>query len=867
MTDGRWQTGKYDMKKIKVIVVAILSSLPCLQARPDEVTASRAEAFADAWSHVRARRSPRLRHAKARPSVRTVRNKSDRALFHVANLPEGGFVVMSGDTALRPVVAYSDTGSFEGGEGNPLYDLLMSDMSDRIAAVDAARGLAARWLSGDKVARIKAMASYGEDGLPDAQVEDVRVAPIAKAKWTQNTLGGHDAFNLYTPNNYPCGCVATAFLTVMRHWREPSGNVAQATKTCWVDGVKASRQMMGGTYDWASMPFEWSPDVTDEQLHAIGKAAHDVSLAMYTSYSPNATSSCGELAAAALEETFGYASVRVYDACGSASAAVLEGKNIVASENYCNAILASLDAGMPVVVGMMGSVAHQLVIDGYGFSSGGVLFCHLNCGWGGQADLWYNVMAGGIVDPFWFTSIDDVTYNIHPTDSGDVLSGRVLDESGAPVSGIEVRLSRDGSPGSTTTTDAKGIFSFRFSGKGTFTLEASDSKLGMARRTVSVGEEGSSVEFSVDKSNGVVTLYTAGVVANRWGQDLVLSEKRPEYYDDPFDASAAGVFDGCVFSGTDMVGTIEVKAAKAKNGTSKLTASVTLLGSAKKLNFKGVMKTDTGLATLSCKGYADMSLFLGATVFAGDMANGLEVAGARNLFLSKDKAEVSAAESALAPAIGNVNIVGDNVALAVSIGKKGKVKVSGTYNGVKVSASVQAYIDADGSVFVPVVVTKKVSLAFSLVAGKSGVSVSGLGDGVMVGKQGELKPGSVMQLPDDAFKTISGLRAELLPYNEPLTINKGKWGTAKAAKVAYKNGELTVSPAKKGGVVENPSALKLTYKAKDGSFKGSFKVYAVVSGKLQKLAANVTGVLVDGVGYGTAEIKKGPSCRVLVALP
>ena len=854
------------MKTSKVIVVAMLSALPCLQGWADEVTASRAESFADAWSHVRAGRRPRLRlGGSASPSVRTVRDRSDRALFHVANLPEGGFVVMSGDTALSPVVAYSDTGSFEEGEGSPLYDLLVSDMSDRIAAVDAADSPAARWLSGEKVARIKTMASIGEDGL--GAVSDVRVAPITEAKWTQTTLGGHDAFNLYTPNNYPCGCVATAFLTVMRHWCEPSGGVAQAAKACWVDGVKESRQLMGGTYDWAQMPLEWSDGVTDGQLQEIGKAAHDVSLAMHTWYSPDAASSCGELAAAALEETFGYASARVYDATGSASASALKGKNVVASENYRNAILASLDAGMPVVVGMDGSVSHQLVIDGYGLDSEGVLFCHLRCGWGGTGDLWYNVMAGGVVDPYWFTCIDDVTYNIHPDDYGDVLSGRVLDEDGAPVSGVEVKLSRKGSPDATATTDAKGMFWFRFTGKGTFTLEASDDTLGKARRTVSVGAEGCSPEFNFDQNKYQVTLYSAGVVANRWGQDLVLSDNVPEYYDDPFEATAAAEFDGCVFSGTDMVGTIQVKAAKAKNGESKLTASVVLLGSSKKLSFKGVMKTETGLATLSCKGYGDMSLFLGKTILSGEMANGFEVSGARNLFLSKDKAEASEAEGMLAPAIGTVNVVGDNVTMAVSIAKKGKVKVSGTYDGVKVSASVQAYIDADGFVIAPVVVTKKVSLAFSVVAGNSAVSVSGLGDGIMVGKQGELKPGSVLQLPDGAFGTIAGLQADLLPYNEPLTIAKGKWGTAKAAKVSYKNGVLTVAPATKGGVVENPSALKLTYKAKDGSFKGSFKVHAIVSGKLQKLTANVAGVLVDGVGYGTAEIKKGPSCRVLIALP
>ena len=65
----------------------------------------------------------------------------------------------------------------------------------------------------------------------------------------------------------------------------------------------------------------------------------------------------------------------------------------------------------------------------------------------------------------------------------------------------------------------------------------------------------------------------------------------------------------------------------------------------------------------------------------------------------------------------------------------------------------------------------------------------------------------------------------------------------------------------KGGVLDdskagaNPSGLKLTYKAKDGSFKGSFKAYADVGGKLKATTVNVTGVMVNGVGHGTATVK------------
>ena len=56
---------------------------------------------------------------------------------------------------------------------------------------------------------------------------------------------------------------------------------------------------------------------------------------------------------------------------------------------------------------------------------------------------------------------------------------------------------------------------------------------------------------------------------------------------------------------------------------------------------------------------------------------------------------------------------------------------------------------------------------------------------------------------------------------------------------------------------ENPSGLKLTYKAKDGTFKGSFKAYADVGGKPKATTVRVTGVLVEGVGYGMATVQGG----------
>ena len=59
---------------------------------------------------------------------------------------------------------------------------------------------------------------------------------------------------------------------------------------------------------------------------------------------------------------------------------------------------------------------------------------------------------------------------------------------------------------------------------------------------------------------------------------------------------------------------------------------------------------------------------------------------------------------------------------------------------------------------------------------------------------------------------------------------------------------------------------KLSYKAADGSFKGSFKVYSAVNGdnKLKATTVNVTDVMIDGVGRGMATIKKVDSVPISI---
>lgn len=103
------------------------------------------------------------------------------------------------------------------------------------------------------------------------------------------------------------------------------------------------------------------------------------------------------------------------------------------------------------------------------------------------------------------------------------------------------------------------------------------------------------------------------------------------------------------------------------------------------------------------------------------------------------------------------------------------------------------------------------------------------------------------------------------PMGEPVYVKGGtKLSCGKAASIKYKKidgaYELVGTDDEKK---PNLTGLKLTYTAKTGAFKGTFKVYASnelsTEGKpsLKKYTVKVAGFVLDGHGMGTTEVKIG----------
>jgi hypothetical protein len=136
---------------------------------------------------------------------------------------------------------------------------------------------------------------------------------------------------------------------------------------------------------------------------------------------------------------------------------------VTSSSSFADILLAirtNLDAGLPVALGIFTTPptsGHEVVCDGYGYNLA-TPYHHLNLGWGGAYDTWYNlpeIDAGG----YAFNTISDCTYNIDPSVTGEIISGRCTDSSGNPVAGVLVTAT--GPSVRTATTNPRGIFAIK----------------------------------------------------------------------------------------------------------------------------------------------------------------------------------------------------------------------------------------------------------------------------------------------------------------------------------------------------------------------------------------------------------------------
>lgn len=437
-------------------------------------------------------------------------NAQGETAYYVVALSPAGFAVVSADDLIEPIVAFSSDGTYDAAVSNPFGQMVERDLPSRLGRVRPGKGLA--FAPGSEETRAQAkwtlLAAVTAKGATQkiAGLSDTRVTPFLQSQWSQDVSpSGTACYNYYTPpygtgnaGNYPCGCVATAMAQVMRYFTYPTVGVGTAGFT-----IKVGRKFQtanlrggngtGGAYPWSSMPLKPGAAITAAQCQAIGTLTYDAGVAVMMQYAADGSGAMIYDAYTAMTTVFKYAN------CYYATVDI-GSFPISTMRDMMNA---SLDAGFPLILGIGDTAGngHAVVCDGYGFNVN-TPYHHLNMGWSGLDDAWYNLPNIDASMPF--TIYDECLYNISPGKSGEIISGRVTDGGGTPLAGVTVIALNNG-VAAQVQTNSHGIYALSGLPESTqYHIYPTKAGMSFTEQTVTTG----------------ITVDYPSAVGNKWGVDF-----------------------------------------------------------------------------------------------------------------------------------------------------------------------------------------------------------------------------------------------------------------------------------------------------------------------------------------------------------
>lgn len=313
-------------------------------------------------------------------------------MYLVGPVEGDGFVLLSADDCVRPVLAFSPNGVFRADAMPDHVRQWLDGYSLEIASVVAAGigqtpQVAAEW---------DYWTAQGAKSVGDS------VAPMLTTAWNQgygfNTLCPYDTDDSVRT---PSGCVATATAQIMNYWQHPS--VGWGSHAYYHTDYGLQSANFGATnYRWSLMPDTVDWQTSDSAIAAVSELMYHVGVSVDMHYGVGGSgayinsygSATRPSAENALKTYFKYTPMlySVY-------------KSDFSDAEWDALLRSDIDAGRPVLYsGHDPSGGHAFVFDGYsemGDSLASRLFFHVNWGWGGHYDGYYTTDslspgAGGI---------------------------------------------------------------------------------------------------------------------------------------------------------------------------------------------------------------------------------------------------------------------------------------------------------------------------------------------------------------------------------------------------------------------------------------------------------------------------------------
>jgi len=190
-----------------------------------------------------------------------------RAAFYVFNVVDNqGFVIISADNSVNPVLGYSTSGSFQPHNLPPALAFLLNSYKEQIAIVQNKKLSAT-------TATLQQWQHYAQPAESFAPAKSAtNIAPLLKTNWDQNA-GWNNACPFddtsHTGNHRVyAGCVATSMGQIMKYYRHPVKGIGSHTYNSTYGVLTANFDTTH--YKWADMPNNSPTNTTAQLLFQLG---------------------------------------------------------------------------------------------------------------------------------------------------------------------------------------------------------------------------------------------------------------------------------------------------------------------------------------------------------------------------------------------------------------------------------------------------------------------------------------------------------------------------------------------------------------------------------------------------------------------
>lgn len=427
-----------------------------------------------------------------------------------------GFVVMSADDCVQPILGYSLTGNFVAENIPTNVSGWLQSYNDEIQyaienQVRASTETAKLWA--DLI-----------DGNSKAALATTIVAALVQTQWDQDPL-----YNNLCPSNPSTGeltvtgCVATAMAQIMKYWGYPSQGIGSHSYTPSSSLNLGVQYVNFGatTYQWNDMPIQLSNSSTTTQINAVATLMYHCGVSVEMMYNIASNGGSG-----AYTEDIPYALITYFNYKTTAN--IKYKSNYSDINDWISMLKTELNASRPIEYNGRGSAGgHAFICDGYDSDD----YFHFNWGWGGRNDGFYALTnlvpgsggAGG--GGYDFTTQQCAIFGIEPSTNIDSPSNLTYTLSGLQ----DITLNWDASSGASSYNVYR---NYSLIGNTTSTTYADTAPMGT--NDYFIRAEDSNGQLSLPSNTVTVTIaYLNPIVddltASLSGSNINLSWTAPEW--------------------------------------------------------------------------------------------------------------------------------------------------------------------------------------------------------------------------------------------------------------------------------------------------------------------------------------------------